>query len=113
MLHLLPCLLAGSLLLQEPAPAPKTPKTDDKKPAVTLDAELKRAIDLLRAANGMRFEAIVNAHAPQPRVLADAARTPPLRAPDVADEVRLTVRAVLDLQRQVRSEEHTSELQSR
>ena len=68
MLETLSCLFAGAILLQEPAPAPRPPKTDERRPAVALDAELRRAVDLLRATRGMRFEAVVNAHAPQPRL---------------------------------------------
>ena len=104
MLEALSCLLAGALLLQEPAPAPRPPKSDERRPAVALDPELRRAVDLLRATRGMRFDAVVNAHAPQPRALAEAARRPPLRAPDVADEVRLTTRAERDRPLQVEHE---------
>ncbi len=104
MLEALSCLFAGALLVQEPAPAPRPPKPDERRPAVALDPELRRAVDLLRAAHGMRFEAVVNAHAPQPRALADAAKRPPSRAPDVADEVRLTTRAERDRPLQVEHE---------
>jgi len=95
------CLLAGSLLFQIPAPAPSppSPPPDERKPAVALDPELRRAIDALRTTNGMRFEAVVNAHAPQPRAIAAATREPretPQREPDVGDDVRLTAVAQRD-----------------
>lgn len=104
MLEALSFLFAGALLLQEPAPAPRPPKSDERRPAVALDPELRRAVDLLRAARGVRFDVVVNAHAPQPRALADATKRPPLRAPDVADEVRLTTRAERDRPLQVEHE---------
>jgi hypothetical protein len=92
------CLLAGSLLFQNPAPAPSppSPPPDERKPAVALDPELRRAIDALRTTNGMRFEAVVNAHAPQPRAIAAATRETPQREPDVGDDVRLTAVAQRD-----------------
>jgi hypothetical protein len=91
-------LFAGALLFQSPAPAPAppSPPPDERKPAVALDPELRRAVDALRATNGMRFEAVVNAHAAQPRAIATATREAPQREPDVGDDVRLTVLAPRD-----------------